>query len=53
MDRGLLFVIGDFFAALGTAASASRAVETVRKPYRSDVKERSVDPTDFGKTGRF
>jgi hypothetical protein len=52
MDRGLFFVIGDFFATLGNAASASRAAKANRKTQRDEMAERSTDPTAFDKTGR-
>jgi hypothetical protein len=53
MDRGLFFVIGDFFSTFGSAASASRAVEAGRKPRRSDLKKLGIDPAAFDKIGRF
>ena len=53
MNRGLFFVIGDFFAALGGAASAARAVEAGRKPRRSDLRKLGIDPTAFDRIGRF
>jgi hypothetical protein len=53
MDRGLFFVIGDFFSTFGSAASASRAVEAGRKPRPSDLKKLGIDPAAFDRNGRF
>ena len=53
MDRGLFFVIGDFFATFGSAAAASRAVEAGRKPRAADLRKLGIDPTAFDKIGRF
>lgn len=53
MDRGLFFVIGDFFSTFGSAAAAARAVEAGRKPRHSDLKKLGIDPTAFDKMGRF
>ena len=53
MDRGLFFVIGDFFSTFGSAASASRAVEAGRKPRRSDLRKLGIDPAAFDRIGRF
>lgn len=53
MDRGLFFVIGDFFNTFGSAAAAARAVEAGRKPRRGDLKKLGIDPTAFDKIGRF
>ena len=53
MDRGLFFVIGDFFSTFGSAASASRAVEPGRKPRPSDLKTLGIDRAAFDRIGRF
>lgn len=53
MDRGLFFVIGDFFNTFGSAPAASRAVEAGRKPRRGDLKKLGIDPAAFDKIGRF
>ncbi|WP_167524356.1 MULTISPECIES: hypothetical protein [unclassified Mesorhizobium] len=53
MDRGLFFVISDFFGTFGRAAAASRAVEAGRKPRHSDLKKLGIDPTAFDRIGRF
>jgi hypothetical protein len=53
MDRGLFFVIGDFFSTFGSAAAASRAVEAGRKPRRSGLKKLGIDPAAFDRIGRF
>jgi len=53
MDRGLFFVIGDFFNTFGSAAAAPRAVEAGRKPRRGDLKKLGIDPAAFDKIRRF
>jgi hypothetical protein len=53
MDRGLFFVIGDFFNTFGSAAAAARALEAGRKPRRSDLKKPGIDPAAFDRIGRF
>ncbi|WP_146770377.1 hypothetical protein [Mesorhizobium hawassense] len=53
MDRGLFFVISDFFNTFGSAAATARAVEAGRKPRRSDLKKLGIDPTAFDRIGRF
>lgn len=53
MDRGLFFLIGDFFNTFGSAAAAARAVEAGRKPRRSDLKRLGIDPAAFDRIGRF
>jgi hypothetical protein len=53
MDRGLFFIIGDFFSTFGSAASASRAVEAGRKPRAADLKKLGIDPAAFDRIGRF
>lgn len=53
MDRGLFFVIGDFFNTFGGVPAASRAVEAGRKPGRGDLKKLGIDPAAFDKIGRF
>ena len=53
MDRGLFFMIGDFFNTFGSAAAAARAVEAGRKPRRSDLKKLGIDPAAFDRIGRF
>ncbi|MDX8532701.1 hypothetical protein RFM41_13680 [Mesorhizobium sp. VK25A] len=50
MDRGLFFVIGDFFNTFGSAA---RAIEASRKPRRSELKKLGIDPVAFDRIGRF
>jgi hypothetical protein len=42
MDRGLLFIIGDFFNTFGGAAAAARAVERGRKPHRRGREPASI-----------
>jgi hypothetical protein len=42
MDRGLLFIIGDFFSTFGGAAAAARAVERGRKPHRRGREPASI-----------
>ncbi|TPJ59257.1 hypothetical protein [Mesorhizobium sp. B2-7-1] len=53
MDRGLFFVIGDFFNTFGSAAAGARAVEAGRKPRRSDLKKLGIDPAAFDRSGRI
>ncbi|TPI69871.1 hypothetical protein FJ420_17720 [Mesorhizobium sp. B3-1-3] len=53
MDRGLFFVIGDFFNTFGSAATAARAVEAERKPRRSALKKLGIDPAAFDRIGHF
>lgn len=40
MDRGLFFVIGNFFNTFGGTAVTARGVEAERKPRRGDLKKR-------------
>jgi hypothetical protein len=42
MDRGLFFVIGDFFNTFGSTAVAARAVEPGRKPRRRSREEPGI-----------
>lgn len=53
MDRGLFFVIGDFFNTFGSAAAAARAVELGRKPRRRSLEKLGMDPSVFGRMGNF
>ncbi|WP_198021650.1 hypothetical protein [Mesorhizobium sp. WSM3224] len=53
MDRGLFFVIGDFFNTFGSAAAASRAAKAGRKPPPSDLEKPGIDPSALDKIGRF
>lgn len=54
MDRGLFFVIGDFFNTFGSAAAAgARAAEAGRKPRRSDLRKLGIDPAAFDPIRRF
>ncbi|RVD58349.1 hypothetical protein EN828_20960 [Mesorhizobium sp. M2D.F.Ca.ET.185.01.1.1] len=40
MDRGLFFVIGNFFNTFGSTAVTARGVEAERKPRGGDLKKR-------------
>ncbi|WP_141246074.1 hypothetical protein [Mesorhizobium sp. WSM3859] len=53
MERGLFFVIGDFFNTFGSAAAAARAVEAGRKPRHSDLRKLGIDPAAFDRIGRY
>jgi len=39
MDRGLFFVIGNFFNTFGSTSATARGVEAGRKSRRGDLKK--------------
>jgi hypothetical protein len=51
--RTTFSAIGDLIGIFGSAVSASRALESNRKPYDRDLRKLGIDPAHFDNISRF